>query len=128
MLQVLVCDDEKVVKNLFEQNGLILNDNSFALRALSGEEMLGFCLFEISGDKITVLCVNPEKDRLLADGLIRSTLHVGCERGVTEAFYGEKVSEELLLKIGFIEEKANKKLKLQNLYSDCCNCSSKQKG
>ena len=125
MLQVLVCTDEIIVKNLFEQNELTKNSNSFALRALSGEEMLGFCLFEISGDKITVLYLHPENDRLLADGLLRSTLHVGCERGVTEAFYGENVSEELLSKIGFIEEKADKKLKLQNLYSDCCNCSSK---
>jgi hypothetical protein len=122
MLEVLVCKDHNITQKLFKEAEVALPQTPLAIRAMNGEEMLGFCLFDIEDEKETVLFLSPEKDTLLADGLIRSALHVGTQRNITEAFYGEKVSTDLLKKINFLEDEKEKKLKLQNLFTDCCNC------
>ena len=128
MLEVLVCNNKEEVEKLYKSSDITMPENGLAVRAICGKEMLGFSLFEIKENSITVLFLTPENDRLLADGILRSTLHVGTERGVTKAFYGEKISEELLAKINFLEDREERLLKLQNLFTDCCNCTSKEKG
>lgn len=127
MVEVLVCDDNLATESLFNKASVVINENSLCIRAMDKDNCLGFCLFEIKDSAAKVLYIYPEEDRLLADGLLRTALHVGNERGITEAFYGEKVSEDLLERINFLEEKSEKRLKLQNLFTDCCCCSSKEK-
>lgn len=127
MVEVLVCNEKDVIQQLFRKANIVMNENSLCIRAMDKEQCLGFCLFEIEGSSAKVLYLSPEEDKLLVDGLIRTALHVGNERGITEAFYGEKVSEALLEKINFLEEKNNKRLKLQNLFTDCCCCGSAEK-
>ena len=122
MLEILVCEDKNITKELYTHLGLKYNDGSLAIRAMSGEECLGYALFFIENHKETVFAVEPKEDRMLADGLLRSALHVGCERGIIEAFYFGENYTELYEKIDFIENKEEKKLKLQNLFTDCCAC------
>lgn len=122
MLEILVCEDKKITKKIYDDLGLKYNDDFLAIRAMSGEECLGYALFFIENHKETVFAVEPKEDRMLADGLLRSALHVGCERGITEAFYFGDNYTELYEKIDFIENKEEKKLKLQNLFTDCCAC------
>ena len=123
MLEILLCDDKNIVNELYKNCSLPYDDNKLAIRAMFGEEVLGFCLFEISGEKATVFSVEPKEDTMLADGLLRSALHVGTERGITDAFYEDTKYEDLYLKINFLEDKDTKRLKLQNLFSGCCNCN-----
>lgn len=126
MVEVLVCKDKNITNQLYDDSNVILTDKSLCIRAIDGEEFLGYCLFEIDGTRETVNYIYPENNRLLADGLLRTALHIGNERGITEAFYGDSVGEELLNNIDFLEDKKEKRLKLQNLFTDCCHCSSKQ--
>lgn len=127
MVEVLVCNEKAVTQQLFNTAGIFMNENSFCIRAMDKERCLGFCLFEIEKSVARVLYIYPEEDRMLADGLLRTALHVGNERGIDEAFYGDKVSEALLEKINFLEEKCEKRLRLQNLFTDCCCCGSAEK-
>ena len=122
MLEILVCEDKEKVKALYSSLGIEYKEQYLAIRAIAGEECLGFALFDISGSAETVFAVEPKSDPLLADGLLRSALHVGTERGITEAYFCGNDYVELFEKINFIEDLENKKLKLQNLYSDCCQC------
>lgn len=122
MLEILVCEDKNITKKLYAGLEMEYNDECLAIRAMSGEECLGYALFFIDNDKETVFAVEPKEDRMLSDGLLRSALHVGCERGITEAFYFGDNYTELYEKIDFIESKEDKKLKLQNLFTDCCAC------
>ncbi len=125
MLEVLVCNDNKIVSDLYAQLGLIYNDAHLAIRAMSGDDCLGFCLFTIDGSAEIVFAVEPKDDSLMADGLLRSALHVGAERGITEAFYSDTAYEPLYDKINFLENREEKRLKLQNLFSGCCSCAKK---
>ena len=122
MLEILVCEDKNITKKLYANLGLEYNDEYLAIRAISGEECLGYALFVIEKNKETVFAIEPKEDRMLADGLLRSALHVGCERGIIEAFYFGDNYTQLYEKIDFIESKEDKKLKLQNLFTDCCTC------
>lgn len=122
MLQILVCEDKKITEDLYNSLNLEYNDVYLAIRAMDREECLGFALFSIDETCETVFAVEPKEDCMLADGLLRSALHVGCERGIAEAFYSGDDYVELYEKINFIEDKEQNKLKLQNLFTDCCCC------
>lgn len=123
MLEILVCEDKLAVAELYRKSGLQFDDDKLAIRAMFDDEVLGYCLFDINADTATVFAVEPTDDIMLADGLLRSALHVGNERGITEAFYSNIEYEALFEKINFLEDKEQKKLKLQNLFSDCCHCA-----
>ncbi len=122
MLEILVCNDKNETLNLYKAKNINFTENCFAIRAMLGDECIGYALFSIDLEKETVFAVEPKEDRMLADGLLRSALHVGCERGIKDAFYSLTEYEELYSKINFIENKKEKRLKLQNLFTDCCNC------
>ncbi len=122
MLEILVCDDYNLTKGLFCNEGIVFTGEGLAIRAMLGDECIGYCLFELEDKKETVLAINPKDDTLLADGLLRSALHVGTERGITEAFYANTDLEPLLQNINFLENIQEKRLKLQNLFADCCSC------
>lgn len=126
MLQILVCEDENITKDLYESLNLEYKAENLAIRAMDREDCLGFALFLINGNSETVFAVEPKEDRMLADGLLRSALHVGCERGITEAFYSGDEYVELYERIDFVEDKEQKRLKLQNLFTDCCACKKEQ--
>lgn len=126
MVEVLICNDPIITEQLFLSAGIGMNDKSLCIRAMCGEECLGYCLFEIDKTAETVLYIHPVCDRLLADGLLRTALHIGTERGITEAFYSDKIDTELLRKINFLENSDEKRLELQNLFTDCC-CSGENK-
>ena len=122
MLEILVCEDKAVTKELYKSLNIEFSEDFLAIRAMNREECLGFALFKVEGKKETVFAVEPKTDRMLADGLLRSALHVGCERGVEEAYYLGNDYIELYEKINFIEDLETKKLKLQNLFTDGCSC------
>lgn len=122
MLEITVCEDKLAVAELYNKAGLLYDDRKLAVRAMFSNEVLGYCLFEIKDNIATVFSVEPSSDIMLADGLLRSALHVGNERGITEAFYSSSKYEALFEKINFLEDKEQKKLKLKNLFSDCCHC------
>ena len=122
MLEILVCEEKEKTEALYKSLGLEYKPEYIAIRAMNREECLGFSLFEINEKIETVFAVEPKNDIMLADGLLRSALHVGCERGINEAFYSGDDYIELYEKINFIEDLGTKKLKLQNLFTDCCAC------
>lgn len=120
MVEVLVCNDSLITDKLFKSANMNKSENSFCIRAMYNDECLGFCIFEIKGKELTVLYIEPLNDCYLADGLLRTALHIGSERGVSEAFYGDRVDIELLKKLKFLENSKEKRLKFQNLFSECC--------
>lgn len=123
MISLGPVNDIEKVKSCFLENGLEYNENSKCVAAICGDEMLGFCLFDMDNKSITVRFLKPEEDLSLADGILRSTLHVAAERSVMDARYAESVSEDMLNKIGFIKDKSEKKLDIDKLFKSCCSCN-----
>ncbi|MBR7133254.1 MAG: hypothetical protein IKD04_06940 [Clostridia bacterium] len=122
MIELGVLKDKNKTKQLFEQNNLEFGGFSVCVSAVSAGDELGYCLLDIGLEKTVVYCIEPLNDVPLADGILRSALHVSAERGVMNAFYADTLSEEFLNKIGFIKNQEEKRLDIDKLFSSCCSC------
>ena len=126
MISVSPEKDKQRVKDLFLENGLSFGENSSAVTALCGDEVLGYCLYDLYKEKdrkIVVHKVTPENDVMLADGILRSALHVAAERSIMDAFYSDSAGEELFLKLSFVKSQTEKRLDIDKLFGGChCGC------
>lgn len=119
MISVLTVKELSVLDKLYSDAGIEKNEKSWAVRADSNGAMIGFCLFELTDKGILIRYISPEGDIMLADGLLRSALHIAAERSAMDAKYAETVSEELLEKIDFISDRDNKALNIDKLFGGC---------
>lgn len=119
MIKISPIDDRQEVKSLFEKADLEISENSGCVVARSGEEVLGFCLYELYRKGITVLYIEPKDDLGLADGILRSTLYVAAQRSAMDARYEGEENESLFAKLGFILDKNDKKLDIDKLFRGC---------
>lgn len=107
----------------YEKANLKINEYSGCVKATDKENLLGFCLYDLTPDKMVIRYIEPLSDLALADGILRSTLHVGAEKSIINAFYEDTVPEELFEKLRFIKEKSEKSLNVNKLFESCCSCS-----
>ena len=89
ILTVLPLKERDELERLYRSHKLDPDGNSAAVVARQGEEMLGYCLFYIAPERILVEILEPQSDLYLADGILRSALHVAVTRGIHNAFYAE---------------------------------------
>ena len=114
--------DENKIKELFCRNNLSFSEYSGCVAARDGEEVLGYCLYDLDKEKMTVHYLEPLSDLSFADGILRSTLHVAAERGVMQAFYSEAAPVETFGKLRFIKNEDEKSLNIDKLFENCCGC------
>ena len=126
MITVLPEKDENVIKEYFNKSGLVFDENSRLVIAKSGEEVLGYCAFRIENETVTVLDLEPKEDILLADGVLRSALHVAAEAFIFKANYDNPDLEKLFTAIDFIKDSREKSLNMDKLFGGCC-CGGKDK-
>lgn len=122
MITVLPVKDEDKLAALYAQNGQAVTPESGAVAAADGDELLGFCLFETDGEKMTVGQLEPQGDLPLADGILRSALHVAVSRGLARAVYSADAPETLFRRLGFIENEENRELNIGKLFVKCQDC------
>ena len=105
----------------FKDKGFEYSQDSGCVTAESNMTLLGYCLYNLDNKRMTVLYIEPTDDLPLADGILRSTLHIAAQRSITKIFYSEKF-EEIYEKLGFIKSKTEKTLNLDLLFSGCTCC------
>ncbi|MGN0492225.1 MAG: hypothetical protein ACI4F7_01135 [Acutalibacteraceae bacterium] len=120
MITLAPLSDKAEICRLFSESGLDFTDNSGCVKAKCGEEVLGFCLYDLDKSSIVIYKIVPENDLSLADGILRSTLHVAAERSIMNAFYSGEDIEKLCDKLDFIKDRAKKSLKINKLFESCC--------
>ncbi|MBO4433537.1 MAG: hypothetical protein J5852_08405 [Clostridia bacterium] len=121
MITVSPIKDKEKITAYFNKAGINITDNAGCVAAKCGEETLGFCLYDLTDKGITVLYIEPKDDLSLADGILRSTLHVAASRSAMDARYEGEENGELFRKLGFVLDKADKKLDIDKLFRGC-NC------
>ncbi len=114
--------DKEKTESVFKEKGIPFNEFSGCVTATVGDELLGFSLYELTDKRMTVHYIEPISDISLADGILRSTLHVAAEKSIMDTRYSETLPEDFLEKIGFIEDKEEKTLQINKLFQSCCNC------
>ncbi len=122
MLEVLPIKDFNELEKFYKDKKLALTDGSGCVVARIGEEILGYCAYTLNPDKITVVSLEPTDDIMLADGVLRSALHIADFNGITNAFYSDASLTELFNKLSFIKDAEEKSLRIEKLKESCCSC------
>ncbi len=125
MISLAPVSDVKKTQFYFEKVGIEFNANSQCVLCSDGQSVLGFCLFDMDKHRIIINHIEPTNDIPLADGILRSTLHVAAERSIMDAFYADTLSEAFLEKINFIKNREEKRLDIDKLFKSCCSCTEK---
>ena len=124
MISVLPCHDIVQIERLFNKHNLVMDEFSGCVIASTGEEALGYCLYSLTPKTVTVLAVEPQEDIMLADGILRSALHVAAENFVLDAYYADCAPIDLFKKLDFIKNEEEKRLNIDKLFGGC-NCHNK---
>jgi len=109
----------------FEKESLTYNERSSCLCAKDGDEVLGYCLFDIDSEKMTVRAIEPQNDLMLLDGVLRSTLHIAASRNISEAVWADKSPKKIFKTLGFITEENT--LNVNKLFESKCGCNCERK-
>ena len=107
----------------YEKANLKENEFSGCVKAEEKGAVLGFCLYDLTPDKMVIRYIEPISNLAFADGILRSTLHVAAEKSIMNAFYVDTVPEEFFEKLNFIKEREEKSLNIDKLFESCCSCS-----
>lgn len=124
MITVLPVENPERLAALYKEAGLVQPADGGGVEAKDGEESLGYCLYRFNEEAMTVLALEPASDRLMADGVLRSALHVAVTRGIPAAYYGDTAPVQLFRSLGFIKNDENRELDIGKLFSSCKNCEA----
>lgn len=119
MITISPCKDSAKLREIFFQHGAEFNDNAGCVIACFGDEVIGSCLYYLDKESITVLHVEPTEDIMLADGILRSALHVAAELFVFKAFYTKDAPEDLFSHLGFVKDRSGRTLDMDKLFKGC---------
>ena len=120
MITILPVKEKETIVKYYADKGIEFSDNASVVEAKFSDEVLGYCIFDLFSDGITVHTLEPINDIMLADGILRSALHIAAERSAMNALYSEFAPEELFEKLDFILDKKERKLNIDKLFGDCC--------
>ena len=121
MITVLPCRDKTQIADLFKKNNIETTEFSSCVIAREKEKVLGYCLYNLTKSTMTVLTLQPQDDIPLADGILRSALHVAAENFVLDTFYDDNAPVELFRLLDFIKNEDEKRLNIDKLFGGC-NC------
>lgn len=119
MITISPVKDSALLEKLYRDSNVSLNEKSSAVAALFGEELLGFCLYDIDEKSIIIRALSPENDIMLADGILRSALHVAAERSAMDARYADNAPMDVLKKLDFISDDQEHTLNIDKLFGGC---------
>lgn len=122
MISLAAIKETEKIREIFKEKKIEYDDYSGCLRATESDKVLGLCLYRLDAKKMVVLYIEPMEDIALADGILRSTLHIAAERSVMNAFYADSIPVDFLKKINFIKDESEKSLDIDKLFKSCCDC------
>ncbi len=125
MISVLPCRDRLEIEKLFNNHGLKTDEFSGCVIANEKQKVLGYCLYSLNKKTMTVFAVEPQNDIPLADGILRSALHVAAENFVLDTFYDDCAPVELFRMLGFVKNEDEKRLNIDKLFGGC-SCGNKK--
>ena len=122
MITLSPLGNNEEIAYFYKKAAIEQNADSGCVTAADRAEVLGFCLYDLDKEKIVIRYIEPLSDLGLADGILRSTLHIAAERSIMNAYYAESCPENFFDKLKFIKNKEEKTLDIDKLFKSCCSC------
>ena len=117
MLEIKVLEDGAKKSELLSEHS---KEQGEIMAAFDRGEIIAYTVFSLLEKSAVIEYIVPESDFMLADGMLRSTIHVALCRGKSEIYYADTVSEGLLNTLKFIKDKEKKLLDHEKLFGSCC--------
>ena len=125
MIEIKTVQSFDELKKLYERRNIEFKDFCMAIRAVDNDEELGVCLFSLTPNGIYIKDLEPKDDLSLADGVLRSALHVAAFHNVSKAYYEDTAPNEIFKRLGFILDEAQKTLNINKLFESGCSCQNR---
>lgn len=125
MIEIKTVQSFDELKNLYASKNINFADFCMAIRAMDGNDEVGVCLFSLTNKGIYIKDIDPKDDLSLADGVLRSALHVAVFHNVNAAYYENTAPEELFKRLGFVLDESEKTLNINKLFESGCSCQNK---
>lgn len=124
MIEVLPIEKEYEIEKFYNSINLNYSSHCGVTVAKEHATILGYCTYSLDAKSITITSIKPTDDLFLADGILRSALHVADFHGITEAFFTDSVDRKLLSMLKFIDDEEKNTLNIQKLHESCCSCGN----
>ncbi len=121
MISLIPSKDKEQIADFFKKHNIKTDDFSGCVIATEGEKTIGYSIYRLDEKSMTIFDIYPKDDIMLADGILRSTLHVAAENFVLDAFYDQNAPIDLFKKLSFIKNEDEKRLNIDKLFGGC-NC------
>ncbi|MBQ7288373.1 MAG: hypothetical protein IJW78_01475 [Clostridia bacterium] len=87
-----------------------------------GDVRLGYSLFEMQDGYAVIHAMEPVDDVSLADGMLRSTIHMALQGNCFAVYYTDSAPEAIFIKLGFVMNCEKKQLNTHKLFEGCSGC------
>ncbi len=122
MIKIQPISDLKIIEDICKEVGITYSKLTRGATMIDGEERLGFSLFDINKGFAVIRWLEPANDLPLADGMLRSTIHIALEQQCASVYYDNTAPEAIFEQLGFILNKQSKQLNTHKLFESCCDC------
>lgn len=119
MLEIKIVTDRTAVAEICAGCGIFDIERLNVMAAFDSGRVIAFTVFTMDRHSLTIERIEPQDDLPLADGMVRSTLHIAAERGLEKAYYTDSVDEEFLKRFRFVKNAQQKELDIGILFTDC---------
>ncbi len=124
MIEIKTVQSFDELKELYKNRNIDFSDFCMAVRAMNGNDEVGVCLFSLTPKGIYIKDIDPKEDLSLADGVLRSALHVAVFHNVNNAYYESTAPEDLFKKLKFVLNEKEKTLNINKLFESGCSCQN----
>lgn len=127
MITVLPVKDKKEIEFYFNKYEIEFTENSGVSVAAAKDDILGCCLYDIDDEKIIIRYITPDNDIMLADGILRSALHIADFRAIENAYFSNYSQISIYKTLDFIKNEQEMSLKIEKLHQSSCSCQKNNK-
>ncbi len=113
MIRVSIIEDERVLKSIVKD----VKETTLVAWAQDRENALGYCVFDISGE---IISISQKVD--VFELLIRCALNCLDLRGVSIGFSHNKELFDELLMLGFRKNEDICSVDIKEFFKPCCHC------
>lgn len=120
MLQIIKKDGVDGYESVLQELGIADNPNVRISEAVSGDNVDGYGIYEITPESVLVYAVSDGGDLMLGDGILRSVLFLGALAGIEKAEFrngSEALAQRLaMIKSGTVLEP------ISDVFNGCQSC------
>lgn len=109
MIEILTEKDKNKIIKACKDNNVEYDSTVEMINCTDKGEQLGFAL--VSFDKSATVLFVGECETVIFDGLIRTAVHLASEKLIGTVYYAQTVDENMLLNLGFVQDKDKRIIK-----------------